>query len=237
MSQNETLYFNAALEVPMSVVWSYLAASGFTAALFAPFAVWLFGRWEPGGSGALLGLTRRGVGWKLAVIACLLYPALYILFGYFVLWQLPEARLLYQGSEAIVPFGEHMAGVVRDDPWLLPWQALRGLCWAGLAALVMKMSRAGWQETGVLVGLLFALLMNTQHWIPNPFMPPDVRFAHFVETAVSNFLLGFGCVWILRPAPAERGVGSEAAAPGPSPTARAGRPHSGGVGASSSPST
>jgi hypothetical protein len=200
MSQNETLYFNASLDVPLGVVWSYLAASAFTAVLFAPFAVWLFGRMQPGDAGgAVLGLTRTGIAWKAGVIACLLYPALYFLFGYFVLWQIPEARLLYQDSEDLLSFPQHMASVARDDPWIFPWQALRGLLWAALAALVMKMSRAGWAETAVLVGLLFALLMNTQHWIPNPYMSPPVQWGHFVETSISNFLLGFACVWLLRP--------------------------------------
>lgn len=63
----------------------------------------------------------------------------------------------------------------------------------------MQMSRAGWRETAVLVGLLFALLMNSQHLIPNPYMPPVVRLGHFVETSVSNWLLGFATVWALRP--------------------------------------
>lgn len=200
MSQNETLYFNASLDVPLGIVWSYLAASTFTAAIFAPFAVWLLGRMQCDEAGELaLGVTRDGFAWKALVIACLVYPALYFLFGYFVLWQVPEARILYQGSADLVPFSEHMAGVARDDPWLVPWQWLRGLFWLALAALVMRMSRAGWAETGVLVGLLFALLMNTQHLLPNPYMPPPVQWGHFVETAISNFILGFTCVWILRP--------------------------------------
>ena len=199
MSQNETLYFNAALEVPRGVVVSYLAASLFTAALFAPFAVWLFGRWPAREEPEPLGVTRSGLPWKTAVVAAGIYPALYFLFGYFVLWQLPEARMLYQGSEAIVPFGEHVAGVLRDDPWLIPWQMLRGLFWVGLAVVVMRVSRVGWLETGVIVGLLFAFLMNSQHLIPNPYIPGPVRLAHFVETAVSNALLGFSTVWVLRP--------------------------------------
>ena len=68
-----------------------------------------------------------------------------------------------------------------------------------IALPVIQMSTAGWKQTGVLVGLLFALLMNTQHLIPNPYMPPPVQLWHFIETAVSNFILVFATVWILRP--------------------------------------
>lgn len=200
MSQSETLYFDAALDVPLGVVGSYLAASLFSAATFAPFAVWLFGHTGGGGSRPqTLGVTRSHPLRKAGAIACVVYPLLYLVFGYFVLWQLPEARQLYQGSTRLVPFAEHIAGVLASDPWLLPWQCLRGALWVTLAIPVLRMSRVGWVETGVILGLLFALLMNTQLLIPNPYLPPSVRLAHFVETSLSNFLLGFATVWILRP--------------------------------------
>ncbi len=199
MSQNETLYFNAALDVPLAVVGSVLAASLVSAGLFAPFAVWLFGRSSSAPDGAPLGVTRHGRAWKVALLAALVYPALYFLFGYFVVWQLTEARLLYQGSPELLSFADHMAGLARDDPGIFPWQTLRGLLWVGLALPVMHMSRAGWLETAVLVGLLFSLLMSMQLWIPNPYMPQVVRLGHFVETSISNWLFGFATVWALRP--------------------------------------
>jgi hypothetical protein len=39
--------------------------------------------------------------------------------------------------------------------------------------------------------------MNSQMLIPNPFMPAEVRMAHFLETASSNFLFGWLLVWVL----------------------------------------
>jgi hypothetical protein len=45
-------------------------------------------------------------------------------------------------------------------------------------------------ETAVAVGLLFSLVMNSSHLMPNPYMPPAVRLGHFIETASSNFFWG-----------------------------------------------
>ncbi|MGH0032900.1 MAG: hypothetical protein ACQGVC_24170 [Myxococcota bacterium] len=196
MTQNETLYFNRALDVPAGVVWGVLASGLVTAVLFGLAASrWLVPRET---AARATGVTSQGLAWKTALLAGVFYPALYFGFGYFVLWQDESARLLYQGSAELAPFAEHMAGVLRDDPWLTPWQCLRGLLWVGLAAGVMRDATSRWPETALLVGLLFALLMNMQHWIPNPFLPPEVRWAHFVETVPSNFLLGAGIVWTLR---------------------------------------
>ena len=61
----------------------------------------------------------------------------------------------------------------------------------------MKMSKGPWWETGIIVGLQFAILMNAVHILPNPYMPAAVRAAHFWETATSNFILGFVIVWFL----------------------------------------
>ncbi|WP_148303835.1 hypothetical protein [Prolixibacter bellariivorans] len=49
----------------------------------------------------------------------------------------------------------------------------------------------------LMVGLLFALLMNAQHLLPNALMVSEVRLAHFIETASSNFVWGFVIVWLL----------------------------------------
>jgi NADH:ubiquinone oxidoreductase subunit 4 (subunit M) len=51
--------------------------------------------------------------------------------------------------------------------------------------------------------VLFALLMNAQHLLPNALMVPEVRLAHFIETASSNFVWGIVIVWLLD----KRGIG------------------------------
>ena len=83
-------------------------------------------------------------------------------------------------------------------PWLGPFQAFRGLLWAGLALLVIHMMRGRWWEKGLATGLLFAVLMNAQLLLPNLHMPASVRMVHLVETASSNFILGWWLAWLFR---------------------------------------
>ena len=87
--------------------------------------------------------------WKLGVIA-LVYVILYFTFGYFVAWRHPEVRAYYNGVDA-GGFFPHMAIVVGDTPWLVPFQMLRGILWAALALLVVRMMKAGRLETALAV--------------------------------------------------------------------------------------
>ena len=38
------------------------------------------------------------------------------------------------------------------------------------------------------VAVLFAMLMNDSLFIPNPLMPDNIRWLHFIETASSNYI-------------------------------------------------
>jgi hypothetical protein len=58
------------------------------------------------------------------------------------------------------------------------------------------MTKGKWWESGLAVALLFAV-MTSQLLLPNPLMPAEVRMAHLVETATSNFLFGWLVVLIL----------------------------------------
>jgi hypothetical protein len=52
------------------------------------------------------------------------------------------------------------------------------------------------------VGLLFAVLVNAQLLLPNPYMPDAVRMAHLIETASSTFIFGLLVGWLLAAPPA-----------------------------------
>jgi hypothetical protein len=73
------------------------------------------------------------------------------------------------------------------------------MMWALLAAPVIRMTKGRWWEAGLATALLFAVVMNAQLLLPNPYMPEAVRVAHLVETATSNFIFGWVVVWLLRP--------------------------------------
>lgn len=145
--------------------------------------------------------------WKLSLIA-IVYVVLYFTFGYFVAWQSPAVRAYYGGSEAGNFFAQ-MYVTFRDTPWLLPFQLLRGLIWAALALPVIRMMKNGTWEPGLAVALLFGVVMNTQLLLPNPLMPKDVRMAHLIETAMSNFIFGWVLVWILKLRLREKITGSQ----------------------------
>ena len=133
--------------------------------------------------------------YRLALIA-ILYVAIYFTFGYFIAWSNPAVRDYYGGGE-YGGFLTQLTHVWRDTPWLFALQILRGLLWAMIAVPVIKMTKGAWWEAGLAVALLFSVVMNTQLLLPNPLMPYEVRMAHLLETASSNFLFAWILVWLL----------------------------------------
>jgi hypothetical protein len=133
--------------------------------------------------------------WKLAVIA-IAYMILYSTFGYFIAWKNPAVQAFYGGIDEGTFFA-HMKTVLTIAPWLEPFQALRAMLWVLLALPVIRMMKGRWQETAFAVGLLFAVLMNSQLLLPTPLMPEAVRMTHLIETASYNFIFGYLIVWLL----------------------------------------
>jgi len=137
--------------------------------------------------------------WKLAVIA-VAYVILYFTFGYFIAWRNPAVREYYGGIDP-GSFVAQMGTVLRNTPWLVPFQILRSMFWVALALPVIRMMKGQWPETALAIGLLFSVVMNAQLLLPNPYMPEPVRMAHLVETASSNLLFGFFVGWLLTATP------------------------------------
>ncbi len=145
---------------------------------------------------------------KVAVLSIIVYPVLFFGFGYFVAWQSPALREFY-GAGADVGFFTHFSRMFAADPVVIPFEWLRGLLWVACAAAVLRTTRGPAWVGGVLVALLFALVQNDVHLLPNPLMPPEVRFMHFWETSTSNALNAAAIAWLLtrshahlfRPAP------------------------------------
>jgi hypothetical protein len=46
-----------------------------------------------------------------------------------------------------------------------------------------------------LIGLFTSLLITTQLFIPNPYMPQEIAMMHFLETTTSNFVWGVAIVF------------------------------------------
>lgn len=171
------------------------------AAIYSPLAVAMLGRWSDGTAeeprGAMPTTSRLEWAWRLAAVAAV-YVALYFTFGYYVAWRDPAVAEYYGGVDPGGLFAQ-LGNVMRDTPWLPAFQVLRALMWALLAAPVIRMTKGRWWEAGLATSLLFAVVMNAQLLLPNPYMPEAVRVAHLVETATSNFIFGWVVVWLLRP--------------------------------------
>jgi len=133
--------------------------------------------------------------WKIVIIA-VAYLILYFTFGYFIAWRNPAVREYYGGIDQ-GGFAGQIGKVLRNTPWLIPFQIARAICWVALAVPVIRMLKGQRTETTLAIGLLFAVLMNAQILLPNPYMPEPVRMAHLVETASSNLIFGIFVGWLL----------------------------------------
>lgn len=196
MTQIESLFFNSALAIPTEMQGKIILSGFIIAMLFAPLSVWVMGKMRGKGevndSMPLRQLLSKGL------LLSFIYCCVYILFGYFIAWQSPAVRLLYQGNSDILPFGQHMTNMVNHSPVLIFFQLFRGVLWAGLAWLVIQMTEGSWWIKGIIIGLLFGVMATGGLLLPNPYMPAEVRWIHLWETSTSNFLFGFAAGWILR---------------------------------------
>jgi hypothetical protein len=197
MTQIETAYF---VRLPPGMLPRLFLSGAIIAALFSPLAVLILGKRKPDRtedeSRPRLHMTAGEWAGKLFLIV-IVYIIIYFTFGYFIVWQSAAVRAYYGGSDP-GSFLAQLSTVVRDQPLLLLLQAVRAILWTAIAVPVIRMMKGQWWEAGLVVALLFAVVMSSQLLLPNPLMPPEVRMAHLLETASSNFLFGWLIVLVLR---------------------------------------
>jgi hypothetical protein len=125
-----------------------------------------------------------------AVIAMLfIYPLIYFVFGYFIAWQSPELREYYTGSTINQGFWKMMYQNVFESSLYL-FQTFRTLLWIAIGYFMIHGFIGSRKVAMITLGLLFAVIMNSGHLLPNDIMPDTVRAYHAVETTSSNFLWG-----------------------------------------------
>jgi hypothetical protein len=169
--------------------------------LFPPLAVWILGKAKKSAQPGEEENTRLVMppgqwAWKLALLAGIIYPFVYIAFGYYVAFRSPAVQEFYGGTDPGT-FIAQLGVLAGESPELYPWQVFRGLLWVAFALPVIRTTKGRAWEAGLIVGLLYSISMNTVHFIPNPLMPPAVQMAHFWETAPSNFIWALAIVWLL----------------------------------------
>jgi len=170
------------------------------AVLFPVIAVWMLGKAKKGEEvdetpNTRLVMPTGQLVWKVAFLSVIVYPALFWTFGYYVAFSNPEL-VAYYGSTHPGSFLAQMGNVWADDPFVFLFEIFRGLLWVALAVPVIRTTKGRVWETGVILGLLFALVQNDVHLIPGV-MPPSVRLSHFIETASSNFIFALIATWLL----------------------------------------
>ena len=197
MGQIETAVFVTTL--PPGFLLRLFLSGALIAAIFSPLAVLILGKRESIATEDTQPsrLKFSAVEWaiKLSLIA-IAYIVIYFSFGYFIAWKSAAVRAYYGGTDP-GSFFSHISNVARDTPWLFALQALRALLWVALAVPVIRMMKGEWWKAGLAVALLFSVVMNAQLLLPNPLMPAEVRMAHLLETASSNFLFGWLVVFVL----------------------------------------
>jgi hypothetical protein len=202
LGEIEVVFFNDSVNMSLRTLYSQMVGGILFAFLFAVAAVFIAGKSKkPKKVSELpnkrLCMPRSEFALKFFFLSFVIYPLIYFLFGYFVAWQFPQIRQFYTDSATILPFVEHFRTTLTANPALPLWQMARGILWVLIALPVIRMMKGRALETAVAVGLLFSLVMNSAHLVPNPYMPPAVRLGHFVETAIANFIWGMLIVWIL----------------------------------------
>lgn len=200
MPQIETAYFVRTL--PPGMLPRLFLAGLLIATVFSPLAVLIFGKAKAQANGTSRHLQLRMPAGKLVAKLSLIviaYLLLYFTFGYFIAWQSEAVRNYYGGTDP-GSFIAHITSLLRNEPLLFLLQAVRALLWTAIAIPVIKMTKGAWWESGLAVSLLFGVFMNSLLLLPNPLMPDEVRMAHLLETATSNFLFGWLVVMILRKA-------------------------------------
>jgi hypothetical protein len=195
ISQIESIAYLHA-KMPPGLIKSLFVMGAAVAVLFVPLAVLIMGKIRgPEQPNAERVLTLKSRAARFGILA-LVYVVLYYLFGYYVAWQNPEARLYYSGTTELKSLYQTMRSTVTGTPWMLPFQFGRGLLWALFAYPVVRMLNTRRVETAGIIAALcgvwsFVLLM------PNPLMPSSVAHSHFWETLWCDLLLGAIVGWIL----------------------------------------
>ncbi|MFY0687232.1 MAG: hypothetical protein JXQ90_08710 [Cyclobacteriaceae bacterium] len=134
-------------------------------------------------------LSNKQLVIRTVIAALLIYPAIYFCFGYFIAWQSPDLREYYTGSTDNAGFLTMMYHNIFEST-LYVFQIFRTLLWLGLGWFMLNGFNGSRKNAMITLGLLFAVIMNSGHLLPNHIMPDMVRFYHAIETSSSNFLWG-----------------------------------------------
>ena len=134
---------------------------------------------------------------KAGAWLAVIYILLYMLFGYYVAWQVSELRLFYSGSTELVSFFAQWGNTFMDRPEIPAFQYFRGVLWMLCLIPLFKGFSGKRIELIVLSALALALLPTMQMAFANPLMPAGVSLGHFWEVSISTGIFGALCAWFV----------------------------------------
>lgn len=196
MTQIETIYFNDSIQMPWQIIFSTVLTGVFVGLVVAVLAVRSKKQAEPDQADSQN--PYPFVFWKFAALS-IVYLVFYFFFGYYIAWQFPALREYYSGTTDILPFIVHMQGQIADNFDLILFQIVRGFLWAGIAYVVaINIPKARLWEKAIIVGLAVSVGLATPLFVPNDYMPAAIRFGHFFELLIENFLFGVIAVFLFQ---------------------------------------
>jgi hypothetical protein len=196
-SQVESVAFLSS-KLPPGMIRAIFVQGAIAAALFAPLAVLVLGKWRnPAIRTPKPPFVPPDLGSILLrlVILVAAFVFLYMFFGYYVAWRNPELQRYYGGPE-LATFGAAWRHNWTSSRWIYALAALRALLYIGCLYPLVRMLHAPRRESA-LAAALFLACWSTILLLPNPLMPPSVARSHFWETLGFSLVFGALAGWLL----------------------------------------
>jgi hypothetical protein len=198
-TQIETGYFLSAFPLLHNNFELYnLILRGFiTSLLFSLLVTWIVGGFSKKSRPQSAFTVTTDIAVRQGSWLPVVYIALYMLFGYFVAWQIKELRLFYGGPAELNGFFEQWGLTLMQKPELPVFQYFRGVLWI-LCLIPLFLGFSGKRaELVILSALALALLPTAQLAFANPLMPAGVSLGHFWEVSISTGIFGTLCAWFV----------------------------------------
>jgi hypothetical protein len=200
-TQVETMFF-LSHKLPNGMIRAIFLEGAISAALFAPLAVLLLGKWRTASPALTTSSPGRlhatSIATRLAVIV-VAFVFFYMFFGYYVAWQNPALRQYYGGPEHASFYAAMKANWV-NNPSIYLLQVFRALLYAACMYPLIRMLRVARWEAALAMAI-FLSVWTTILLLPNPFMPPDVAYTHLRETIGFSIVFGGIAGWLLSEPP------------------------------------
>jgi hypothetical protein len=185
-------------KLPHGMIRAIFVQGAIAAALFAPLAVLVLGKWGVGSIHAPISPAVRPRLASILVRLAILVAAfvfLYMFFGYYVAWRNPELQRFYAGPE-LATFWAALKHNWISSRWIYALAAVRALIYVACLYPLVRMLHTSRRESAM-AAALFSACWTTLLLLPNPLMPASVARSHFWETLGFSLVFGALAGWLL----------------------------------------